>query len=418
MAIDGLESLCTCPTDTEIQALVKIVNNFNKIFLAMASDYEGQVVSLIGPNGCGCTRDQIMAAFNANLIEFGRVYTGGGGSAISFGIGSPSGGSNGDVYIQTDTGEVWEKDSGVWAVQTEFSMPADFGSIAALVAPQTLNLSAVTAVPNGPAPFQYNYFKVLSGNLTLTEGGSNVEGNGYTLVLIGDASPRTITFPSSYSEAQGANITSFVMAANTQYTIVRRYVNGGWRIYGDPAPSSANWATGILFTYGSTSPQISNSVTKTEVFSGTIPASTLNGNGSVIGAVRFMLHGTITQTTGSAQLLTVEITYGGSVMYSDALATGAIASSGTARMFRIDGILYGEGTDAQRMEATMMVGPADAASTGYGGLGGSGIIGNQPMGGTATADQDVDQTLAINITLGAASSSYTWTTLRGLAAKL
>lgn len=46
----------------------------------MASDYEGQVVSLIGRDGCGCTRAQIMAAFNANLIEFGRVYTGGGGS--------------------------------------------------------------------------------------------------------------------------------------------------------------------------------------------------------------------------------------------------------------------------------------------------------------------------------------------------
>ena len=66
-----------------MESLVVISNNLSKIFAAMAANYEGQVVSLIGRDGCGCTPAQILAAINANLIEFGRTYTGGGGGGGS-----------------------------------------------------------------------------------------------------------------------------------------------------------------------------------------------------------------------------------------------------------------------------------------------------------------------------------------------
>lgn len=292
---------------------------------------------------------------------------------------------------------------------------SDIGSIAALAAPVLADLAATTAIPSGPVPFQYNYYKTLSGDLTLTDSGSSVEGNGYSIVLIGDASPRTITFPSSYSEAQGTNITSFIVAANAQYTIYRKYVNGGWRIYGDPAPSSATWATGILFTYGATSPQITNSTAETTVFSGTIPATTLNN----YGAVEFRLAGSITQTTGSAQQLTVKIKYGGTTLYEDALSAGYIPSSGTSRGFKIIGTLFGTAAaDAQLVEAMLFIGPADAATTGQSGIGGNALACNSEMIGTGTVDTDTDQTFSITVTLSAASSAYNWQTTRGVANKL
>ncbi len=43
----------------------------------MATDFQGVVIN---PRSCGCTEMQILAALNANLVAFGRVYTGGGGA--------------------------------------------------------------------------------------------------------------------------------------------------------------------------------------------------------------------------------------------------------------------------------------------------------------------------------------------------
>lgn len=109
------------------------------------------------------------------------------------------------------------------------------GSIAPLTAPGMASLGATTELPRGPAPFEYQYYKVLSAGLTLTDAaGTPTDGHGHRVIFIGDGTARTIAIPSSYSEAAGANITSFVVPVNGQVTMTRQYSNSAWRVYGDP----------------------------------------------------------------------------------------------------------------------------------------------------------------------------------------
>lgn len=283
---------------------------------------------------------------------------------------------------------------------------------AAPVVPAASNLAATTAIPSSPPPFQYNYYKELSGNLTVTDSGTPVEGGGYTLVLIGDGSSRTFTFPSSYSEAQGGNITSFTVGANEQYTITRRYINGGWRIYGDPATSSGG--SNILSIAGTSTEVINNTIDITTVYGPTVPANTLSTN---LG-VRLLAFGTLTNVTGSNQTLTLTIRYGTTVMYAD--TTPNIGSSGTARPWRVELHLFGDGaTNAQRLEGAFTIGPAASATTGYGDLAGTPIIFNfAPFGGTAAEDSTGALALDVRMTLSTNSTNYTVTRHKGVLLRL
>lgn len=87
--------------------LARIINNLNIIFSAMAADYEGEVVSIIGPDSCGCTKAQMLAALNANILEFGRVYSGGSGAGVSSiiaGAGISVDQATGDVTVSATGG--------------------------------------------------------------------------------------------------------------------------------------------------------------------------------------------------------------------------------------------------------------------------------------------------------------------------
>jgi len=59
-------------------------------------------------------------------------------------------------------------------------------------------------------------------------------GRRFGLRVTGDATARTVTIPSSYSEAAGSNITSFVVPANGIVTVLWEKTATGYAIYGDP----------------------------------------------------------------------------------------------------------------------------------------------------------------------------------------
>jgi hypothetical protein len=124
------------------------------------------------------------------------------------------------------------------------------GTMAQLTAPTWADLGATTALSRGPLA-QYRYYKELAGNLTLTDvAGTPALGDGHMLKFIGDGTNRTITIPSSFSERKGANITSFIVLANTQCTVSRLYVDGAWTILGEPEPDALviNDQTGTSYT--------------------------------------------------------------------------------------------------------------------------------------------------------------------------
>lgn len=91
--------------------------NLITLFDAMATDFEPV---LINPQSCGCTELQILQAINQNIVNFGQVYTGGGGA------GNP-GGSDGDLQVNSGgsafaglspgtDGEVAVSQGGAWTV--------------------------------------------------------------------------------------------------------------------------------------------------------------------------------------------------------------------------------------------------------------------------------------------------------------
>jgi hypothetical protein len=198
-------------------------------------------VKLIQDAGAGIPRSRTIQTLNA--------ITDAASFRSAFGIGTGTGDVTSVNNITPDgSGDVSLSAADVGAVAL-----GDIGTIASLAAPAISDLAAVTAVPHGPAPFEYNKFKSVTTDLTLTDDGTPNEGDGYRLILINDGTAHLITIPTSYSEAQGSNIASFYLLANQQVTIVRQYINATWRIYGDPAYEAYTPDVLLLRSFGSTS---------------------------------------------------------------------------------------------------------------------------------------------------------------------
>jgi hypothetical protein len=282
MAIEGLEELCTCPIDTQTQALVKVVNNFNKIFLAMASDYEGQVVSLIGRDGCGCTPAQIMAAFNANLIEFGRVYTGGGGGGTPGGLdgevqindagsfGGITTGAEGEILKIVAGSPAWAAGGGgaVDSVNGQTGVVSLDANDVGAADPTTANtftaLNTFNLIPNVPwtskatgsstsaLNTQY-YIDGFTSNATITGYDSApVSGSKVAYKLIGCNGTATFTFPAAQRAGDPTGTSTVLTPSAGEHNVVFTYVNGAWSYQDDLVNS------GISITGSVTSPTTTN----------------------------------------------------------------------------------------------------------------------------------------------------------------
>jgi hypothetical protein len=169
------------------------------------------------------------------------------------------------------------------------------------------------------------------------------------------------------------------------------------------AGGSGGWATGLLFTTTSSSTVISNSAADTNIFSGTITGGTLGTS----GAVKFVVHGTVTNVTGANRTLNISVKYGATTLWKD--TTPNIATSSTARTFNIEGILFADNSaTAQRLAVTnITLGPAATATTGYGDIAGSPIIFFSPgAGGTSAETSSGDLTFAVSIELSLADVNY------------
>lgn len=76
MPVDLLNP-CYCPVESKMQLLFRLNKNLVSLFTTMADNFEGIEIN---PNSCGCTEVQVLSAINQNIVNFGQVYTGGGGS--------------------------------------------------------------------------------------------------------------------------------------------------------------------------------------------------------------------------------------------------------------------------------------------------------------------------------------------------
>jgi hypothetical protein len=147
-----------------------------------------------------------------------------------------------------------------------------------------------------------------------------------------------------------------------------------------------------------------NSTDDTVVFSGTIPAGTLQKD-TILG---FTFGGVLFNNSGSARTYTFTIKLGSTVMYKD--TTAAIAASATLKYAIFgSGLLGGNnGTSAQNLNGFMKSG-LGTATTGTGGLELDEITSNTPLAGVASEDASSELTFQILIQLPYASANLSFT---------
>jgi hypothetical protein len=179
-----------------------------------------------------------------------------------------------------------------------------------------------------------------------------------------------------------------------------------WREVGG---SGGGWASSVLTVSTTPASVISNSNTITTVFSASVPGGTLR-SGSNDRGVEINTHGVLTNVTGSNRTLVITVRYGSTVMWAD--TTANIGSSATARVWTLRARLYGAGGSSAQVLVVedFTIGPAAAADTGTGDIGGSPVTFFSGKGyGTATEDSTGDLNLEVRMTLSVADSSYTVT---------
>lgn len=209
--------------------------------------------------------------------------------------------------------------------------------------------------------------------------------------------------------AGGVTITSasgnFTVSAQYGVAVLRKTGTDTWRLSGDVTPTS----NVIARTTGGT---ISGTVSKTDAWSFTVPAGKLSTNKCL--AVELLAEFSSVSTT---HVLTVEVSYGGTVLWSDATtAQTAVSPANHPVYFRLL-LAANNSTSAQVLSGLVSMGTAAATTTGEGDL--AAIFANAtgfntPVRGTATADSTANQTFKISITL-AATTNTSFITTYGIA---
>lgn len=83
--------------------------------------------------------------------------------------------------------------------------------------------------------------KSISTDVTMTFSAAPTAGTMFSLEVTNtDASPHTVTIPSSYSYARQGAITSFVVPASGRAEVAWRYDGSGYVIYGDPVATTGS----------------------------------------------------------------------------------------------------------------------------------------------------------------------------------
>lgn len=158
---------------------------------------------------------------------------------------------------------------------------------------------------------------------------------------------------------------------------------------------------GALFRVRNTN--VTGTTSKTAVASGTVPGGQLG----TTGAILLLFNGRF-NSISTTHAVTIEVNYGGTVMW--ATVTTAQTAAGTDHPVFFTVLLSADGaTNAQKVGGT-----ADMNTSAAGSVGGIGQLAaliatatgfDGSFNGSATVDSTVNQTLAVNVTLSAATNT-------------
>lgn len=191
------------------------------------------------------TDAQITARQGIGYVSARRLPVGGGSDGtVLFGSASATGGSDGDTYIETDTGTVSKKAAGSWASQVQFQLYSSVLSTYAGIDP-TANVQSLLGATD------YSAFKALLtlGNVDNTSDATknsatatltNKRITARVLEITSSATPtiNTDNYDAVTITALAVNITS--MAANLSGT-PSNFDKLIFRIKDDGTPRSINW---------------------------------------------------------------------------------------------------------------------------------------------------------------------------------
>lgn len=273
-------------------------------------------------------------------------------------------------------------------------------------------LSTDFQISGGNIALLHNNFTIAGSSVAL--GGSisldTITGLGSTGIVYRSAANTlaNVGYTGGSLTFSGGNLTLSGDSATPGASMV--YGTDGSGTKGWQAAGSGGWTSGVLFTTAGSTTNISNSTTETTIFTGTISGGTLGSN----NPVRIHLQGRLMNNTGSPAGFTINIKYGGTTMFSASTGNN-IATSTNPRWWNMDFDLEGDNaTGAQRVGG--IVGGIGAAGT-TPPLSGSVGLSPATVAGTSAVDSTTNQTFSVTVTASTASTSMTWTTDYGYAAR-
>lgn len=281
-------------------------------------------------------------------------------------------------------GYIQESDPGaVGALKTWFKESTGVLKIRA-----TGNASWVTVVGSGGStPTGTGFRHVTSG----TEDGAT------KLVDTADINASQVT----YAKIQNVSATSRILGR----------VSSGAGVVEELTGAQVATITSAVTTLDRTTTDVtfSNSAAEQTIYTFSVPGGTLG----TTGMLRLTIDSVFLNNTAGQRTFTVKVKYGATTLFED--ATGPVNPSATVNIVApmlLELHADGASTGAQRLRGMMSCGDGNsgAPTTGYGNIGSAPSFTFRPFGGTSSEDSTAAKTLAVTVTVDAATSTFTWHT--------
>ena len=211
-----------------------------------------------------------------------------------------------------------------------------------------------------------------------------------------------IALTSGYNIPLNASTTNWNTFYNTPSTRITAGSNLSWSsntLNATYAGQAGGWSV-----FDGTNVAISNSAAETTIFSQSVPANTLNGDGQEIN---FTSVGTYTNNTGGNANFTLRFKVGGTNVYVD--ASGNIATSATTRPVTVTGKIIRMSPTQAKIIADVKVANAGAVTTGSGDFGATSLRTIGTISTDASWTWSATTTFASSIQLSSSAATHSYT---------